>query len=45
MRKGIETTISEVKAKMLRTIHAVTQEGFLLKVALFVIAFSFEKNA
>lgn len=45
MRKGIETTISEVKAKMLRTIHAVTEEGFLLKVALFVIAFSFEKIA
>lgn len=45
MRKEIETTFSELKAKMLRTIHAVTQQGFLLKVALFVIAFSFEKIA
>jgi hypothetical protein len=45
MRKGIETTFSELKAKMLRSIHAVTQQGFLLKVTLFVIAFSFEKIA
>jgi hypothetical protein len=43
MRKKIETTISEVKAKMLRSIHATTQQGFLIKVALFVIAFAFEK--
>lgn len=43
MRKRIETTFSELKAKMLRSIHAVTQQGFLLKVALFVIAFAFEK--
>jgi hypothetical protein len=43
MRKSIETTISELKAKMLRNIHAVTQQGFLLKVSLFVIAFAFEK--
>ncbi len=45
MRKQIETTFSELKAKMLRHIHAVTKQGFLLKVALFVIAFSFEKLA
>lgn len=43
MRKNIETTFSELKAKMLRNIHAVTMQGFLLKVALFVIAFAFEK--
>jgi hypothetical protein len=43
MRKNIETTISELKAKMLRSIHAVTMQGFLLKVALFVIAFAFDK--
>ncbi len=43
MRKEVETTFSQLKAKMLRTIHAVTQQGFLLKVALFVIAFAFEK--
>jgi hypothetical protein len=45
MRKQIETDFSQIKAKMLRSIHAVTQEGFLLKVALFVIAFAFEKIA
>jgi hypothetical protein len=43
MRKGIETTFPELKAKMLRCIHAVTEKGFLLKVALFVIAFAFDK--
>jgi Transposase DDE domain len=45
MRKGIEATFSTLKARMLRNIHAVTQQGFLLKVALFVIAFAFEKIA
>lgn len=43
MRKAIETTFSQIKARMLKTIHATTQKGFLLKVALFVIAYSFEK--
>jgi IS5 family transposase len=43
VRKHIETTISMIKAKMLRSIHAVTQQGFLIKVALFVIAFAFDK--
>lgn len=45
MRKQIETDFSQIKAKMLRSIHAVTQQGFLLKVALFVIAFTFDKIA
>ena len=43
MRKKIETDFSQIKAKMLRSIHAVTQHGFLIKVALFVIAFAFDK--
>lgn len=43
MRKQIETDFSQIKAKMLRSIHAVTKEGFLLKIALFVIAFAFDK--
>jgi Transposase DDE domain len=43
MRKNIETEFSMIKAKMLRYIHAVTQQGFLLKVALFVIAFAFDQ--
>jgi hypothetical protein len=42
MRKAIETDFSLMKAKMLRSIHAVTKQGFLLKVALFVIAFAFD---
>lgn len=45
MRKAIETDFSQIKAKMLRCIHAVTKQGFLLKVALFVIAFTFDKIA
>lgn len=45
MCKKVETTISLIKARMLRSIHAVTQHGFLLKVALFVIAFTFDKIA
>lgn len=43
MRRKIETTFSMLKAKMLRSIHAVTEKGFLLKIALFVIAFTFDK--
>jgi hypothetical protein len=43
MRKGIETTFSGIKAKMPRSIHAVSQAGFLLKTALFVIAYTFEQ--
>lgn len=43
MRKGIETTFSQIKAKMLRTIHATSPNGFMLKVALFTIAFAFEQ--
>jgi len=43
MRKAIEADFSQIKAKMLRCIHAVTKEGFLLKVALFIIAFAFDK--
>ena len=45
MRKEIETDFSLIKARMLRSIHAVTQQGFLIKVALFVIAFAFYQFA
>lgn len=45
MRKKIESDFAQIKAKMLRTIHAVTQQGFLLKAALFIIAFAFNKIA
>lgn len=38
IRKRIETTISDIKKLFQRTIHAVTLEGFLLKLILFVFA-------
>lgn len=37
-RKPIETTFSEITNLFLRKIHAVTQKGFLLKVALTLFA-------
>ena len=43
MRKGIETTFSMLKALFLRKIHAVTFQGFLLKIMLFIIAYTFDK--
>jgi hypothetical protein len=43
MRKQVETVFSEIKAHMPHSLHAVTEEGFLLKAALMVIAFAFEK--
>jgi hypothetical protein len=43
MRKRVETTFSEIKAHMPHSVHATTQQGFLLKAALFVIAFAFDK--
>lgn len=43
MRKGIETTFSMIKALFLRKIHAVTFKGFLLKIMLFIVAFTFNK--
>jgi hypothetical protein len=43
MRKTVETTFSEIKALFLRTIHAVTFKGFLIKILLFIIAFTFNK--
>ena len=43
MRKGIETTFSMLKALFLRKIHAVTFKGFLLKIMLFIVAFTLDK--
>lgn len=43
MRKRVETVFSGIKALMPHSVHAVTQDGFLLKAALFVIAFAFDK--
>ena len=35
-RKGIETTFSQLTARFPKQIHAVTAEGFALKIALFI---------
>ena len=43
MRKGIETTFSLIKGLFLRKIHAVTFKGFLLKILMFIIGFTFNK--
>lgn len=43
MRKGIETSFSEIKALFLRKIHAVTFKGFLLKLVMFILAFTINK--
>ena len=40
-RKLIETTGSLVERLLPKSIHAVTPQGFELKVALFVLAYSF----
>ncbi len=43
MRKRIETVFGQITAMFPRHIHAVTLDGFLLKVSLFVIAFALDK--
>jgi len=43
MRKGIETTFSMLKGLFLRKIHAVTFKGFLLKLVMFIVGFTFNK--
>ena len=43
MRKGIETTFSSLKGLFLRKVHAVTFKGFLLKILMFIVAYTFNK--
>lgn len=43
-RKRIETTFSEITAHFPAKIHAVTPQGFLLKIILFIFAFTFNKT-
>lgn len=45
MRKRIETTFSEIQAAFPKHIHAVTPQGFLLKIVLFIFAFTLAKVA
>ena len=44
-RKRVETTFSQIKNLFLRKIHAVTFKGFLLKILMFIVAFTFNKLA
>ena len=43
MRKRVETTISDIKKLFPRTIHAVTLNGFLMKLILFVFELQINK--
>ena len=43
MRKRVETTISDIKKMFPRTIHAVTLNGLLIKLILFVFALQINK--
>lgn len=44
MRKRIETTFSEITNFFPRKIHAVTPQGFILKVVLFIFAYTIDKT-
>lgn len=44
MRKRVETAISDIKKMFPRTIHAVTLEGFLIKLTLFVFGLQLNKS-
>ena len=43
MRKVIETSISGIKGLFLSKLHAVTFQGFLIKILLFLLAFQINK--
>jgi len=43
-RKGIEVVFSQITALFPKRIHAVTDQGFILKVILFIIAYTFQKT-
>ncbi len=43
MRKRVETVFSQITGMFPKHIHAVTLDGFLLKVSMFVIAFALDK--
>jgi len=43
LRKRIETTFSQLVNLFPRKIHAVTREGFLLKLVIFIVSFSMKQ--
>ena len=44
IRKRVETSFSEIEADFPRSIHAVTPKGFLLKILLFIIAYTCKRT-
>lgn len=44
LRKRIETTFSQLTSMLPRKIHAVTKNGFLLKLIIFIVSFSIEQS-
>jgi hypothetical protein len=43
-RKRIETTFSQISSMFPKRIHAVTSDGFLMKVVLFIFVFTINEN-
>lgn len=43
IRKQVENTFAQITARFPKKIHAVTAEGFILKIVLFLLSFTFEK--
>ena len=43
MRKRVESTFSGIENAFPKAIHAVTPQGFLLKIALFIFAYTIDK--
>src|SRR5690606_18399807 len=43
MRKRVEVTISDIKKLFPRTIHAVTLDGFIIKLTLFIFGLQLNK--
>jgi len=43
-RKRIETTFSQISSMFPKRIHAVTPDGFLMKVVLFIFVFTINEK-
>lgn len=43
IRKQVENTFAQITARFPKKIHATTAEGFILKIVLFLLSFTFEK--
>lgn len=43
IRQEIERVFSQVKLRFPKKIHAVTEQGFILKIVLFLLAYTFEQ--